>query len=96
MNNLHQLGKVINTNKQHPDEFLSDAAITVSGWASMPMTDGFIRIAFCEQVFVDGKSHSRGAIVMSKDSFNTFVKSLVEFSNMQLLQEGKTNVRSNA
>jgi len=83
MNNL-QLGKIINTQQQPPDEFLSDAAITVSGWAPLPMADGSIRIAFCERVFEGGTNHARGAIVMSKDSFNNFVNSLVEFRRMQL------------
>jgi hypothetical protein len=84
MNNPLQLGKVLNTQTQHPDEFLSDAAITVSGFAPIPMADGSVRIAFCEKVFNDGKSHPRGAVVMSKESFSTFVKSLVEFQRMQL------------
>jgi hypothetical protein len=77
---------------QNPDEFFSGPAIIVSGWVPLQMADGSVRIAFCEQVFTDGKQHFRTAVVIPKNAFNAFVETLVNFQKSQTttsLQEVK-------
>jgi hypothetical protein len=79
-------GRILNTQAQSVDEIFSGAAISVSGMMPLMMADGSIRLAFCEQVFIDGKQHFRTAISIPKDAFNVFVETLVKFRNEQVAQ----------
>jgi hypothetical protein len=79
-------GRILNTQAQSVDECFGGPAVCVSGMAPFLMTDGSIRLAFCEQVFADGKQHFRTAISIPQDVFNSFVETLVKFRNEQVAQ----------
>jgi hypothetical protein len=82
-------GRILNPQAQSMDDFFSGPAITVSGMVPLLMADGSIRLAFCEQVFTDGKQHFRTAISIPKDAFNSFVETLVKFRSEQLESKGE-------
>jgi hypothetical protein len=88
-------GMLLNPKQQHPDEFFSGPAVTVSGWAPIPMDNGSVRIAFCEKVFSDGKAHFRTAVTLDRIGFIAFVDSMVKFKN-QLVSEDKHDDKHNA
>lgn len=69
--------------------FFSGPAMIVSGMAPLLMGDGSVRLAFCEQVFTDGKQHFRTAIVIPKDAFATFLEMLIKFRDENVTS--KTN-----
>lgn len=77
--NLLQQGKIINPKTQHPDEIFAGPAITVSGFAPLPLANGNIRLAFSEQVFSDGKHHFRAAVDMPLSVFDSFIETLIKF-----------------
>lgn len=78
-------GRILNPQAQSMDDCFSGPAVTVSGMAPILMADGSIRLAFCEQVFTDGKQHFRTAINIPPDAFNSFVETLVKFQKEQIL-----------
>lgn len=80
----HMQGKILNPAGQHPDEFFSSPAVSISGWAPFGMSNGNVRIAFSEQVFTDGKHHPRGAVEMPLELFNKFIESLLKFQQLNV------------
>jgi hypothetical protein len=76
-----QQGMLLQPKQQDPDDFLSSPAVTISGWAFMLTNTSDIRIAFCEQVFPDGKLHPRTAVTLSRENLVRLVNEITKFKD---------------